>query len=183
MHAVLKHANGSGTIISIDSKAISTTWHDVMTNKRGKNLEEFLIGNRLHIANEESCNTTFQSTRGSSNIYLTIFNNTAIKYLQDRAVYDAESCSDNNIIRYAMGDEAFQATESNISGERYTLTQEYMGKFQAKVLQTLEQIAKETRTEEYNEDKLEEIWRQRVIRAPNIETAVDELQDVLEQAC
>jgi len=82
-----------------------------------------------------------------------------------------------------MGDEAFQATESNISGKRYTVTQENMGKFQAKVLQTLEQIAKETRTEEYNEDKLEEIWRQRVIRAPNIETAVDELQDVLEQAC
>jgi hypothetical protein len=32
-------------------------------------------------------------------------------------------------------------------------------------------------------DKLEETWCQRVARAPNIETAVDELQDVLEQAC
>jgi len=50
-----------------------------------------------------------------------IFNNTAIKYLQDWAVYGGESCSDH-IIQYALGDEAFQATESNISGKRYTDT-------------------------------------------------------------
>jgi len=65
----------------------------------------------------------------------------------------------------------------------YTVTQGIMGKLQVKVLQTLEQAAKETWTEEYREDELEEIWCQRVIRAPNIKTAVDELQDVLEQAC
>ena len=81
-----------------------------------------------------------------------------------------------------MRDEVFQANESNISGKRYNVTRENMGKFQPKVLQTLEQIAKATRKEEYKEYKLEEIWCQRVIRAPNIETAVDELQDVLEKA-
>jgi hypothetical protein len=117
-----------------------------------------------------------------SKIDLTIFNNTAIKYLQDRAVYDGKSCLDHNIIRYTLGDEAFQATESKISGKRYTVTQENMGKLQVKVLETLEQIAKETGTEEYREDKLEEIWCQRVITAPNIETSVDDvLEDVLEQ--
>ena len=36
MHAVLKHVNGSGMIFSIDSNARSTTWHDVLTNKRQK---------------------------------------------------------------------------------------------------------------------------------------------------
>ena len=56
-----------------------------------------------------------------------------------------------------------------------------MGKFQPKVLQTLEQIAKATRKEEYKEYKLEQIWCQRVIRAPNIETTEDDLQDVLEK--
>jgi len=58
-----------------------------------------------------------------------------------------------------------------------------MGKLQVKVLQTMEQIAKETGTEEYREDKLEEIWCQRVIRTQNIETALDKLQDVLEREC
>ena len=41
MHAVLKQANGFGTIFSIDSNARSSTWHDVMTNKRGKKLGKF----------------------------------------------------------------------------------------------------------------------------------------------
>ena len=67
MHAVLKHANGSGTI-SIDSNARSTTWHNVLM--RGKMLEKFLIGNHLHIANEESCNTSFETTRGATQTYL-----------------------------------------------------------------------------------------------------------------
>jgi len=37
------HAKGVGIIFSIDSNARSTTWHDMLTNKRGKTLEEFLI--------------------------------------------------------------------------------------------------------------------------------------------
>jgi len=141
MQAVLKHASGTEMVFAIDSNARSTIWPDVLTNKRGKRMEEFLIGNHLHIANEESCNTTFQTSRGTSNIDLTIFNNSAIKYLQGWAVYDRESCSDH-IIQYALGDELFQLTESNNAGKRYTVTQENMGKFKAKVLQTLEQNTK-----------------------------------------
>jgi hypothetical protein len=182
MQAVLTHANGTGTIFAIYTNARSTTWHDELTNKKGKKLEEFLVGNHLHIANEESCNTTFQTVRGASNIDLRILNNTAIKYLLDWTIYDQESCSDH-IIQYTLGDEAFQATESNNSGKRYNVTQENIGKLQAKVIQTLEQIAKETGTENNGVDNLEVTWCQRVTRAPNIETAVDELQDVLEQAC
>ena len=82
MQAVLVHVSGTGTVFAIESNARSKTWHDVLTNKRCKKLEGFLIGNHLHIANEESCNTTFQTSRVASNIYLTIFNNSANKYLQ-----------------------------------------------------------------------------------------------------
>jgi hypothetical protein len=42
-----------------------------------------------------------------------------------------------------------------------------MGKFQAKVIQALEQIAKETGTENNGADKLEEAYCQRVAKAPN----------------
>jgi hypothetical protein len=83
MQAVTAHAKGTGIVFAIDSNARSTTWHDVLTNKRGKKMEEFLISNQLHIANIESSYTTFQTCRGASNIDLTILNNTAIKYLQD----------------------------------------------------------------------------------------------------
>ena len=57
---ILTHAKGTGTIFVIDSNARSKTWHDVLTNKRGKALEEFLISRQLYIANEESYHKTFQ---------------------------------------------------------------------------------------------------------------------------
>jgi hypothetical protein len=82
-------------------------------------LEDFLIETHLHIANEESCNISFLTTRGASNIDLTILNNTAFKYVLDRTIYDRESCSDHIIIQYALEDEAFQATLSNNLGKRY----------------------------------------------------------------
>ena len=39
-----------------------------LNNIRGNILEEFLVEKQLHILNEESELTTFESTRGSSNI-------------------------------------------------------------------------------------------------------------------
>jgi len=83
MQAVTAHAKGTGIVFAIESNARSTTWHEVLANKRGKKKEEFLISNQLHISNIESSYTTFQTCRGASNIDLTILNNTAIKYLQD----------------------------------------------------------------------------------------------------
>jgi hypothetical protein len=65
MQKILTRAKGTGTIFPADSNARSTTWHDVLTNKRGKALEEFLISRQLFTANEESCYKTFQSGRGA----------------------------------------------------------------------------------------------------------------------
>jgi hypothetical protein len=39
MQAVMTHAKGMGIVFAIDSKARPTSWHDVMTNKRGKAME------------------------------------------------------------------------------------------------------------------------------------------------
>jgi hypothetical protein len=145
MQEVMTHAKGTGIVFTIDSNARSTSWHDVLNNKRGKAMEEFLISNQLQIANEESCYTTFQTCRRASNIDLAIFNNTAINYLQDWTVYDRESCSDH-IIQCALGNEAFQQAEINNRGKRYIVTQKNMEKFQDTIIQTMEQITRETGT-------------------------------------
>jgi hypothetical protein len=42
MQAVINHAKGIETIFSIDSNARSTSWNDVITNKRGREVEEFI---------------------------------------------------------------------------------------------------------------------------------------------
>ena len=94
-------------------------------------MEDFLKSIHLHIANEERCNTTLQTFRGASKIGLNVFNNTAIKCLQCRTIYDCESS--DHIIHYALGDGAFQTTESNITGKSYIVTQKNMGKLQSMI--------------------------------------------------
>jgi hypothetical protein len=73
--ANMQHAKGTGTIIAMDSNARSTTWHDHITNLRGRILEEFLVSVQLHILNEDSNLTTYLSNRGSGNIDLTVISN------------------------------------------------------------------------------------------------------------
>jgi hypothetical protein len=63
----------------MDSNPRSRTWHDKLTNVRGRELEEFLITQQLFIINEESDMKMFQSSRGFSNIGLTISNYKLLK--------------------------------------------------------------------------------------------------------
>ena len=68
MQAILKHGKGVGIIFAIDNYAKSTSWNDVLTNRRGKTLEEFLLSRQLHMAKEGSCCTTFRTCRGANNL-------------------------------------------------------------------------------------------------------------------
>jgi hypothetical protein len=52
----------------------SSSWHDIITNERGTIMEEFLLSQQLYILNKESHQTTFWSTRGASNIDITVTN-------------------------------------------------------------------------------------------------------------
>jgi hypothetical protein len=75
MDEILRFASGGRILIAADSNSRSKTWHDVKTNSRGRKMEEYLASKQLHIINEESDWFTFNNTRGSSNIDLTITNN------------------------------------------------------------------------------------------------------------
>ena len=61
-------------IIAVDSSSRSTAWHDRITNHRGRMMEDFLASNQLHILNEGRTTKNFQSSRGKSNLDLTIAN-------------------------------------------------------------------------------------------------------------
>jgi alkylated DNA nucleotide flippase Atl1 len=78
IEATLAHARGVGVIIVMDSKSRSISWHDILNNRGGIILEEFLMSKQLHTISEESCFTTFRSSRGASNIDITVVNNQAL---------------------------------------------------------------------------------------------------------
>jgi hypothetical protein len=172
-----------GIVFAIVSNARSTSWHDGLTNKRRRAMEEFIIIKRLHIANEQSCYTKFQTSRGASNIDLTVINNTAINYPQEWFVYDGEICSDHNIIKYTLRNYVVGAAEKNNTDTRYIVTAKNMETFQEAVIRRMRQIALEMGMEGKGEDELDEILCQRATATPNIEVAVDKLQTVLDYAC
>jgi hypothetical protein len=90
--AIMQHAKGTGTILAIDSNARSTTWHDHLTDHSGRILE-FLVSVQLHILNEDSNLTTYLSSRGTSNIDLTVTSNSILRAVKEWEVSDKESFS------------------------------------------------------------------------------------------
>jgi len=103
------------------SHARSNVWHDNQTKSRGKTLEEILTSRDLHIMDEESEKTTFQSRRGSSNIDLTVINNRLIQNFHDWEISEDESCSEHNIIKFKLGHETKQVTQHKHRGIRYII--------------------------------------------------------------
>jgi hypothetical protein len=95
--AIIQQAKDMGILIAIDSNSRSTSWHDLLTNSRGRILEEFLMSKQLHIMNEESNLTAFRSSRGTSNIDLTIINNQLLSAVMEWEISDQESCSNHSI--------------------------------------------------------------------------------------
>jgi len=65
-------------------------------------LEELFASNQLHIINEDSTKTTFQSSRGLSNIDLTIVNNQMLAAIKDWEISEEESCLLHNIIKFNL---------------------------------------------------------------------------------
>jgi len=57
---ILQHGKRVGVIITLDSNARSTSWHDT-TNNRGKQLEEYRISKQIHIMNEPNTKTTLKT--------------------------------------------------------------------------------------------------------------------------
>jgi len=107
--------------MAMDSNARSTIWHDATTNNWGKMLEEFVASNQLHIINEDSPRRTFQSTRGSSNIDLTIVNNSMLADTKDWEISEEESSSDHNILKFRINFESDKTNKRNTPGLRYII--------------------------------------------------------------
>jgi sugar/nucleoside kinase (ribokinase family) len=99
---IIQFAKGRGLLVAMDSNARSKTWHDVLTNRRGRLLEEFLISNWLHIVNEESEFTMFESNRSSSNVDLTVVDSTIVTLINKWQCNEHESYSDHRYITFRI---------------------------------------------------------------------------------
>jgi hypothetical protein len=165
---ILNYSKGQGLLIAADCNARSETWYDTMTNQRGKALEDFITIQHLNIVNVRS-EPTFETTRGSSYVDLTIVNNQLLRRVTDWTCGIQESCSDHKILTFSLGmarrDTTFNNTDN--AGIRYIAKNEDFGKFQATLAAKL--------TTKFNcessEEGLEEIDQQLCVKINSYENA------------
>jgi len=129
IEAIIQHAKGAGVLIAMDSNSRSTSWHDTLTNTRGRILEKFLMSKQLHIMNEERDYTTFRSRQGTSNIDLTVISNHLLRAVVEWEISEQESCFDH-IIRYAIGQGKGHRIEFDLQDVRYIVKKDNKEKFQ-----------------------------------------------------
>jgi DNA-binding helix-hairpin-helix protein with protein kinase domain len=96
-----------GSLVAMDSNSRSTTWYYTITNRRGRVFEAFLISKRLHIANEDSARTTFESTRGTSNVDLTVADSKIVNLLNTWQCNEQEVFSDHRYINFCIEEQEY----------------------------------------------------------------------------
>jgi len=98
IEAILLHAKGAGVLTAADSNSRSVSWHDTLTNRRGRIPKEFLMSKQIHILNKESDYTNVRSRRGARNIDITIISNQLLNTVVEWEISEQESRSNHNII-------------------------------------------------------------------------------------
>jgi hypothetical protein len=107
----------------MDSNARSTSWHDTTTNNRGKHLEEYIIRKQLHIINDPSANTNFESQIGKSNIDLTLVTSNLLRRISNWKISDEERNSEHSIINYDIRT-ATRKKKKKMTGQKLTVNAE-----------------------------------------------------------
>jgi hypothetical protein len=180
--SVLHHTKNRGVLIASDRNARSTLWHDKLTNRRGRILEEFITSKQLYILNEESCNTTFRNRLGTSNIDLTVINPQLLNSITGWVISDQESVSHHSIIKYAIKSGIAKWHSENPSHIRYRTNKESLAEFQGTILQVLRKKFKINHNTTRDED-LNNSLSSLLTEGANIEKLVDEFNEALTMAC
>jgi len=129
LEQILDFTKGAKLIVAMDSNARSTSWHDTTTNNRGKTLEEFIAGNQLYIINEDSPRRTFQRSRRTSNVDLTIVNNPMLADVTHWEIAEEESVLDHNILKFSINFERDNTNISNTPELRYIIREQQNTEF------------------------------------------------------
>jgi len=180
---IVKFTKDEKLIIAMESNSRSTTWHNVLTNFRGKVLEEFFASNQLHIINEDSNKTTFQNTRGSSNIDLTIVNNQMLAFIEDWAISEEESCSDHNTIKFNLNFTFINNRQQyQYSGTRFIMKEQQHTKFCKTFLNLISKKFQIDKDEE-NMEEIDEALNTQLKEHKDISEFIEKYEEAIQLTC
>jgi hypothetical protein len=143
MDEIMSFINEGRILIAADCNAGSKTWYDVLTNSRGRKLEEYIASKQLHIINEKSERSTFHNSRGSSNIGLTISNDKLISDVMGWETGTEESLSDHNYLKYkiGVGGTNSQKKDNKVQSIMYVIKENKLHVFYRKLAQEMRKMA------------------------------------------
>jgi hypothetical protein len=179
---ILDFTKGAKIIIAIDSNSRSKTWHDVTTNSRGKLLEEFVASNQLHIINEDSTRTTFQTGRGKSNIDITITNNQMLADVTNWEISEQESASDHNTIKFSIKLDNYETKINHVPGLRDIIKKEHQSNFYVNLHIAIIKTFQTVDSEWDKEDTDRELSRM-LERQTDIRQFIHRLDEAIQTAC
>ena len=181
---IMRFINGGGMLIAADSNSRSKTWHDVITNSRGRKLEEYLASKQLHIINEESERTTFHNSRGSSNIDLTITNNNLLSDVNGWEISSEESLSDHNYLKYKIGAGVTNGRKSDYKSQsiRYVVKENRLHVYDRKLMQEMRKMA-DNKIKGGEDEELDEFIATIITLEEDLEQNVELFTEAVQSAC
>lgn len=132
--AMLSFSEGTDLLIAMDSNARSSMWHDTITNNRGRDLEDYLSAHGLFVMNENRDITTFENSRGRSNVDLTIITGHLMPMLHQWMCGEEESCSDHKIITFSIGKYTLQDNGNIVGGMKFIVKDDRLADFGEQVV-------------------------------------------------
>ena len=93
--------NSKPLLLCCDTNAHSTLWHSPQSNKRGEDVEEFILSNGLEVFNNSAI-PTFQTQRGGTIIDVTMGSPRLVEFVQNWEVDLDYVGSDHHLIRFSF---------------------------------------------------------------------------------
>jgi hypothetical protein len=162
---VLNHLKGRKVIIGIDANAKSPLWNSRSTDDRGEALEAVIAQYGLHIANKTGHAYTFETTRGRSNIDITLTSPELILLLEEWKVHEDRTSNDYRILETRL-DLGKHNTPPHQQERRYITRAANWEEFQRALLEEKKELRETT-----------------LQRADAVERVAEQLQAALIRAC
>jgi hypothetical protein len=118
LEKVLRNLNGKRIIVGIDANAKSPLWYSRSTDDRGEALEAVIAQYGLHVINRPGQAYTFETTRGRSNIDITLASTELTPLVKEWKVHEDGTSSDHRILETRL-DFDKQSTPPHHQERRY----------------------------------------------------------------
>jgi hypothetical protein len=175
---IMKLTKSGKILIAADTNSRSKTWHDLITNTRGKKLEEYLAGTRLHIINEDSKRNTFNN-RGASNTDLTIANNNLLTNVHSWEISEEENLSDHNYLKYKI---SMKRGKTYTNKHKYFIKEEKLHVFDSNLVQEMQKHANMT-SKDRNVEEIDNYLSTVIATGNDIEQNIEIIEEAIQSTC